>query len=217
MHPTLTFDFSFVLHFANIFEFQVKASRTITASPSNPDATGADYKLWAQFTEKIHSHIEDKLEQMFREKALQEQREASEIQGKLLAHKAEWDAKLKLAQERLDLALANQNKKTEAFKAEQNQLIEKHKADVELHRKNMNDRQNALRQFTAAQNLKLSNAGVDGAKRINNAEQELRDAQKQWDGKLTQAHRKLDDENKILHEKFGDAQYVHPISDISQS
>ncbi|KAG8777477.1 hypothetical protein FRC16_004134 [Serendipita sp. 398] len=206
LHPNFTFHFMFLLHLTDLFTFEVYAYPISTPSEENPDVTVTDYRLTAEFRNKTRDQLTLKINKMFDEKARREAKEAETTQQKLDEARQAWQADMDEKQRKLDKAYASWTTKSsethdrlESIKREQKAKVDdlRHKLEHErekLHR-NVNETQAAL---TAANNERSA--------RLHKDRENLQAKRAEWDGYISNAHRKVDDTTRDLHNRFGNTE-----------
>ena len=128
LHPKFTFDFLFTLEFDDLFTFDVQASPISVPIKEPPDVTTTDYRLNAEFHQKIRGHLASKINKMFDEKARQEAKDAEVAQEEIEKERQVWQANVEVKQAELDAAYAAWTSKSNESHVEYDRIVEEDKA-----------------------------------------------------------------------------------------
>ena len=206
MHPSLTFDFYFMLQFAEIFDLKVEATKAMVISPSNPNATVGDYTLKAEFHQEIRDHVSQKINDLFKEKARLEAQAASEREREIVAERKKLQDKIDAAQSNLDKAL---KAKTDLINVEKDKFNKK----LDTQRAVEQQKLSALNQAQLDLKSKTDTAKNDVAAKTAKATKDLTDAQlkldlerKNWDAKISNWHSDVDKASRGLQNICNNAQ-----------
>jgi predicted nucleic acid-binding Zn-ribbon protein len=202
MNPKLTFDFSFSLRFADLFDFEVQASKAVSVSPSNPDATEGEYTLKAKFQQEILGHTAAKIDELFKEKARLESQEASAREKELDDAKKQWQSNLDKKEADLKRAFDNKKKRIDEKTAEANENLENEKRRAVENQKFFDKAQVALRKEVAKAKADFAADTAKATQALTNAQKNLEEGRKYWDEKLESAHRSVDQATHDLHVRF---------------
>ena len=200
------FDFFFDLTFDGLFDFTVQASPVAVLTEDSHDVTKTDYKLTAELHEKIRGHMAENLNKMFDEKARQETQQAEHEKEDIENARKKWQADVDDKQAKLDAAYAVWTSKSTDMQVEHDRIVAEEDAKFATKQKSLDDAKTKLRSEVADQQGKLTAAQNDRASRIKVDEESLNRTQSEWDDKIAQKHRELDDATQAMHSGFGNAE-----------
>ena len=207
LHPNFTFDFLFKVDFADLFELEVHAAPVTVPTEDCSDVTTTDYKLTAEFHQKIRGFVATKINQLFDEKARQEAKEAEQAKEEIEEERQKWKENVDKKQAELDAAYAAWSSKSTDSHAEHDRIAAEEDAKTAERQQVLDDTSAKLRSDLADAQCKLTAANNDRASRVKADEEALSAKQAEWNTKITEAHQKVDETTSNMHSGFGDVEY----------
>jgi hypothetical protein len=206
LHPALKFNFMFTVQFADLFTFDIHACPVTIPSEESPDVTTTDYKLTAEFHQNIRGHISSQINKLFDEKARQEAKESQVAQENLEQERRDWQANIEAKQAELDAVYTAWTTKSNKDHAEFDRVIEEDKAKIIGLQTELDLQSATLKRGVADAQTAICAANNKRSAQLQVNQVILRDKRAEWDSKIADAHRKLDDTTRDLHNGFGNVE-----------
>ncbi|KAG5651478.1 hypothetical protein H0H81_008509 [Sphagnurus paluster] len=227
--PSFIFKLDNELDFMELFQFKVHASRlprkeehkelepafsselntsliSSLASSLADSYLFEDYLLVVGFYSRGRKILSQQLDSLFQKLALEETEATATTQKAIDEERRQWEEKVNAAQAQLDEAHkaweARHNQAHDNYAAKERET----RADVDRLRAQLDEATRKIEEDISHAQSKLSTVQHDREVQINRDEENLRQTRKEWDEKLQDAHRALDDATRKVHSRFGYAQ-----------
>ncbi|KAI9649435.1 hypothetical protein NHQ30_002011 [Ciborinia camelliae] len=203
LQPKLSFDFLFHLNFLGLYTFEVHAYPHDNPVEGSCNVTSTSYRLEAEFHKQIRGNIADNLDKMFEERARKERDENQHTLEAIESARNRWKATCEACEARLNAAHDAYISKKENTEKDRDRIVEEDRAKIATLQAKLDDRSREMKEGVSKAQQWLNEKNDERAARMRAETESLQRTESEWDEKIRDAHRRVDETTRALHDGFG--------------
>lgn len=204
--PSPAFDFLFELDFTELYVFEVKGFPVKPVDKPNASIIDTDYRLEAEFHEKIRHHISKQLDKLFDQAARENMKAFDAAHHKMEDARNKWKSDLDNAQRKFDEAFANWVRRRDAAHKERDRVAEENRRKLDREQRKLDEAKRKARADEDREREKHRQARNDRDRRIFDCNRAIDNARNEWNRKINDAKQKVDNAQRAVDRAFGDAE-----------